>query len=218
MSIKLMTKVWEHGPEDRTETMVLLALADRANDDGSSCYPSMADVAQRARLSRRGAQKVIQRLESKGYLSINQGGGRGNTNDYQLHPQALKGRTEYTESDEKGEPRSEKGEPDSSKGRTSFARNRQEPSKNRESAPAREDLSEDPVTMLKEMWDVRPSAYQADGIRQQVDDMDRWFDVLHDLKMQSKDSKKAIGWAVKNYEEEDAGDDEVSDDVKYEWY
>jgi len=67
-----------------------------------------------------------------------------------------------------------------------------------ESAPAHED----PVDVLVDLWDVRPTAYQKDRIRQVVDDVGQWEDVLDDLKMQNKDSKKAIGWAVEDYQEQ----------------
>jgi len=204
MSIKLMTKVWENGPEDRTEAMVLLALADRANDDGSSCFPSIAEVSQRSRLSRRGTQKVIRRLDDKGYLTVHENEGPGGTNNYKLHPERLGGRTEFAGG---GEHDSPGGEPDDEKGRSTFARNRQEPSDNRQKnreggAPAHED----PVDCLEAMWAVRPTAYQKDRIRQVVDDVDAWEDVLDELKMQNKDSKKAIGWAVEDYQDRPTGD------------
>jgi len=70
------------------------------------------------------------------------------------------------------------------------------------SAPAHED----PVDCLEAMWGVHPTAYQKDRIRQVVDDVDAWEDVLDDLKMQNKDSKKAIAWAVENYQDRPTGD------------
>jgi len=65
---------------------------------------------------------------------------------------------------------------------------------------------EDPVDCLEAMWAVRPTAYQKDRIRQVVDDVAAWQDVLDELKMQNKDSKKAIGWAVENYQDRPTGD------------
>jgi phage replication O-like protein O len=72
----------------------------------------------------------------------------------------------------------------------------------KESAPAHED----PVDALKDLWDVHPTTYQKDRIRQVVDDEDTWEDVLDELKMQNKDSKKAIGWAVSDYQDRPTGD------------
>jgi len=80
--------------------------------------------------------------------------------------------------------------------------------KESERAPAREDeQSEDPVAVLCSLWNVSPTTYQSDQIRQIVDDLTLWKTVLRDLKMQNKDSKKAIGWAVEDYQ------DEVSDSL-----
>lgn len=84
MSIELMTRVWKDGPDDQTETLVLLKLADHANDDGSSCYPSVASIAENCRMTRRGAVKVIRRLEEGGWISRHVRGG-GQTNLYEIH-------------------------------------------------------------------------------------------------------------------------------------
>jgi len=72
-------------------------------------------------------------------------------------------------------------------------------------APAREEETNgfDPVEVLTDLWDVSPSIYQKERIRAHVTDEALWRRVLHDLKMQSKDSKKAIGWAFSNYQEQD---------------
>jgi len=181
MSIKLMTKVWENGPEDRTEAMVLLALADRANDDGSSCFPSIAEVSQRSRLSRRGTQKAIRRLDEKGYLTVHENAGPGGTNNYQLHPARLKGRTEFAGEGEPsspgGEHHSPGGEPDDEKGRSTFARNRQEPSDNRQKnregdAPAHEDSSEEsPDQLFSALVDVWRSVGTAPPLNRNTEDV-----------------------------------------------
>jgi len=62
------------------------------------------------------------------------------------------------------------------------------------------------VDVLVDLWGVRPTAYQKDRIRQVVDDVDEWEGVLDELKMQNKDSKKAIGWAVEDYQDRPTGD------------
>jgi hypothetical protein len=73
------------------------------------------------------------------------------------------------------------------------------------------------VDVLVDLWEVRPSNYQKDHIRQLVDDVDEWEDVLHDLKMQNKDSKKAIGWAVEDYQEQIAQSNGSNQDTEDEW-
>jgi len=83
MSIRIMANVWENGPEDRSELLVLLALSDFANDEGE-CWPSMVGVAEKARMTERGAQKIVRRLEETGWLQVETGGGRGGKNKYRI--------------------------------------------------------------------------------------------------------------------------------------
>jgi hypothetical protein len=70
-----------------SETLVLVALADNASDDRRLAWPSMASICRRSRLSRRGAQKILRRLEERGLIDIATGGqheGANLTNHYRL--------------------------------------------------------------------------------------------------------------------------------------
>jgi hypothetical protein len=58
MSIKVMNLVWENGPEERNQFMVLLALADWADDKGRA-YPAIETLAKKSRLSVRTVQETI---------------------------------------------------------------------------------------------------------------------------------------------------------------
>lgn len=81
-----MAQVWELeglGPNDR---LVLLCLADHA-DDGGTCYPSVPRIMARTGLSDRGVQKALKRLEGVGMVSVRHGGGRGNSNSYTINPE-----------------------------------------------------------------------------------------------------------------------------------
>jgi hypothetical protein len=78
-----MAWVWENGPDSPTDCMVMLALADFANDDGE-CWPSIAGICRKARMSERGVQTVLRRLQDGGYLEIEAGGGRKRCNVYRL--------------------------------------------------------------------------------------------------------------------------------------
>src|ERR1700694_1261379 len=67
MSVRLMGSVFYLNLRP-VEKLVLLALADHANDDGEQCFPSVGQIALKTSLSRRGVQKVYRRLEAKGIL------------------------------------------------------------------------------------------------------------------------------------------------------
>ncbi|WP_404358103.1 helix-turn-helix domain-containing protein [Methylotuvimicrobium sp. KM1] len=56
---------------------VIIALADRANDVGF-CYPSFANIAQRAGCSRMTAIRSVEKLEALGFLEKIKGKGRSN--------------------------------------------------------------------------------------------------------------------------------------------
>lgn len=86
MSVRMMARVWDSGIEDRSELLVMLALADFCDDDGK-CWPSMARIAEKARTTERGAQKIVRRLEACGWLSVDTGNGRGGCNRYTLNPE-----------------------------------------------------------------------------------------------------------------------------------
>lgn len=93
MSIKVMSRVWENGPQSQGELLVMLALADWSNDQGQS-WPSMEGIAQKARLSdARSARRIIRRLEEAGWIEIDVGGGRHGCNKYTINPDPRSPRT-----------------------------------------------------------------------------------------------------------------------------
>lgn len=89
-----MTEVWENGPDQHGELIVLLAIADWADDYGVA-WPSMARLAEKARCDRRTAQRIVRRLEDKGYLSTALGGIREGdrrvSNRYSINLSQLRG-------------------------------------------------------------------------------------------------------------------------------
>lgn len=70
MAMQLVIGALDRGPTDKAETLVLLALADGADGETGETWPSLARIALRSRLTRRGVQKVLARLEADGWLSI----------------------------------------------------------------------------------------------------------------------------------------------------
>lgn len=81
MSVKVMSAVWERDDLDASERLVMLSLADHADDEGV-CYPSIARLCKRTSMSDRGIQKVLSRLIDRGFLSVKVGAGRSGSNRY----------------------------------------------------------------------------------------------------------------------------------------
>lgn len=83
MSIRVMSLVWEHSKQQGSALLVLLAIADFADDDGWA-YPSIERLARKARMSTRNVRYVLRDLEASGELMIVAGGGRHQTNRYRV--------------------------------------------------------------------------------------------------------------------------------------
>ena len=84
MSVRIMTAVWAVTLAD-SEKLVLLALADCANDEGD-CWPSMATLVKKCSKSDRTVQASIKELVSKGHLTRNEVPGKGCR--YIVHPRS----------------------------------------------------------------------------------------------------------------------------------
>ncbi len=69
MGIRLIKEVLEHAPPDLTsgERLLLLVLAEDANDISRKGWPGMETVTRRSGLSERGVRKTLERLAERGY-------------------------------------------------------------------------------------------------------------------------------------------------------
>jgi len=83
MSNEALTAVWKHSPARGGKLLVMLALADYADEHGWS-YPSVGTLAKKARLSVRAVQFAIRTLVDEGQLTIDEGGGPMGVNRYQV--------------------------------------------------------------------------------------------------------------------------------------
>lgn len=84
MSIKIQAWVWENAADVKgTDLLMLLAIADHANDEGI-CWPSVGTLAAKCRVSERQAQYIISRLEAADILEIERGVGRNHTSLYTI--------------------------------------------------------------------------------------------------------------------------------------
>jgi hypothetical protein len=62
--------------------LVLLAIADHANDEGESAYPGLTRLERKTGLSRQGILDVLSALKYNGLLSVAESPSRLGTNDY----------------------------------------------------------------------------------------------------------------------------------------
>lgn len=88
MSIKLMSHIWDHGPEDTGERFVLLAIADNANDDGVA-YPSAATIARKVVMDERSVRRIVKRLADQGWLTVKTNAGPKGCNLFTVHRRPL---------------------------------------------------------------------------------------------------------------------------------
>ena len=73
MSVRVMSLIWERSQHRGGALLLMLALGDYSNDDGTNIFPSLANLAAKARLRRRQAQNIIRTLEASGELTVSYG-------------------------------------------------------------------------------------------------------------------------------------------------
>jgi len=129
MSVHVSSQVWMNCQQSGDRLLLMLALADFANDDGI-CWPSQLSLAARTRCTERGVQKMIDALEKLGEIEImREGGGRGVSAKYRLTNYTPKGEhgSSYPPR-KKGERGAERANMGTIKGEQAVPPNHQEPS------------------------------------------------------------------------------------------
>lgn len=96
MSIKVMNMVWERSTQRGNKLLLLLAIADHADDTGKA-YPGIERLALKIRTTERTVYSLISELEESGELFIEHGGGRHKVNNYQINMKKLQGKPENPE-------------------------------------------------------------------------------------------------------------------------
>ena len=81
-----MSAVFDSKTLGPTERLVMLALADHADDSGR-CYPSNARLCDRTGLSERAVRQNVRALQGSGFLTVHIGVGQGGANVYIVHPE-----------------------------------------------------------------------------------------------------------------------------------
>jgi hypothetical protein len=83
MSIAVMTSVWERSEARGSALLLLLAIADSANDEGVA-WPSQTTLAKKIRMSRRSVQVLLNKLIRLGEIHIVEWQKRGRTHVYKV--------------------------------------------------------------------------------------------------------------------------------------
>ena len=83
MSVRVSNLVWEHSTHGGTELLMLLAIADRADESGAA-YPSVATLAKRCKMTDRNANHLLAKLAISGELEISRNAGPRGTNLYRI--------------------------------------------------------------------------------------------------------------------------------------
>lgn len=78
-----MSMVWDIDLPP-SEKLVLLSLADQANDTGTNCWPAVETIARRSGQSARTVRRSLASLEERGHLSRQHRG--GTSTQYHIHP------------------------------------------------------------------------------------------------------------------------------------
>lgn len=84
MSVQAIVHVLENSKQSGTSLLVLLAIANRADERGRDAWPSVATVAKMARTSERHVRRLLPVLVKAGELAVKRGAGTHGVNLYTI--------------------------------------------------------------------------------------------------------------------------------------
>lgn len=85
MSHKVTTLIWDYYPNGGGEFLTALCLADHADPEGGSIYPSVSRISTKTQQAERTVQYHMQAMRQSGWLiKVTEGGGAGNPNEYRI--------------------------------------------------------------------------------------------------------------------------------------
>ena len=183
MSIQVMSKVWDADCGSHTAKLVLLAIADHADDKGLA-WPSITGIASKCNMSRRGVMNQVQKLTDMGYLASKKSHGRNTKYTIQL-VNLVHQCTPCT-----SEPRAKTGE----RGAQTGERGAPEPSINIKEPSKGVEPSDEGFQFAEWFLTLRPATMKATKA-----ELKKWakeYDALQRLDGKTKDQIKAVcKWA-----------------------
>lgn len=178
MSVSVMSEVFKRYPNGDGEMLLALAIADHADDRGEHIWPSIGSLAKKTRQSERSVQRQLRKMEADGWLirvSVKKIG-RGQTVEYRINPDWLKGDILSPFQDEKrvtSEP--ERVTPATQKGDIGDIAYKEEPSVKPSMKPSAARASEITLDQERKRFTVSEGLYDRwlETYRRQVDP-ERW--------------------------------------------
>lgn len=85
MAVEYLTQVWKHSRHKGGDLLTLLAIADNTSEDTGLAFPSIDTLAKKTRMTPRGVQKSLRRLEQSQELTIKPYGGPYGTHAYYIN-------------------------------------------------------------------------------------------------------------------------------------
>lgn len=82
MSVRVVSWVWEHSTRGGIDRLVLLAIADTADDTGTNVSDSIAALARKVGVDQRTVQRAVRRLKASGELRVVESAGGQASNQY----------------------------------------------------------------------------------------------------------------------------------------
>lgn len=177
MSIELMSKVFKAQGLKSTQKLVLLALADHANDEGRHVYPSVGKVASKTALTPRAVQVTIRQLETMKLIKKIKRGGGTKTNEYTIQVAGLTNLIHPTpESDSPVPPNDVHPTPESDSPKPSSKRREETSKKQKRGRDPR--LDHPAITAYRDAAKLTPSDLWRDDIINTVTDLEKWKAIL----------------------------------------
>lgn len=84
MSIRIMSLVWDKSKHKGSALLLMLAIADHADDNGK-CWPGMSSLAKKTRMGRRNVVKLMERIEASGEIIVEKRGNQSASNRYRVN-------------------------------------------------------------------------------------------------------------------------------------
>lgn len=91
MSIRWIDAAMQHSQAHGNARLVLIVLANNADDETGSCYPGIKYIAHRAGIDERTVRRMLRQLEELGEISTRINASHIGTNLYTINPSILSG-------------------------------------------------------------------------------------------------------------------------------